>query len=220
MSIDTATPPRILIVEDDAGFARKLARILSAGGMRIAAAEPSAESALERLGEIEFDVALLDLELPGRNGVELAGDIHALRPDAAILMLTSFADEEKVFQAMMAGACGYLLKTQGLDRLQSGIETALDGGSVIDPGLARRFWNLFSSRVRAAPPATPCPLTSQEVDVLNAVARGLTNREAAHALGLQRRTVRTILSHIYTRLGARSRAEAVMKAIESGWIGL
>ena len=212
---------RILICEDDPRYSKLLAKVLGAGEDLVVVGQcPSGEEACRavRRGAPRPDLLLLDLELPGMDGI---GVIEDLLPDLSgleILVLTSFADETKVFEAMRAGAAGYLVKGIPPDRLRRGIRDVLRGGTVIEARLARRFWNYFASVRGSGGPSYG--LTAEELEVLTLVGRGLSNPETAEALGASRRTVKTHLEHIYRKLGASGRVEATVKALSAGLIEL
>ncbi|RME30412.1 MAG: DNA-binding response regulator, partial [Deltaproteobacteria bacterium] len=181
---------------------------------------PTGTAGLEVVCAVEPDLVLLDLELPDTNGIELTEQIKKRLPQVEVLILTSFDDETKVYQAILAGASGYLVKRIGPERIHDAILEVLGGGVVIEPRLARRFWNYFSSVQASTQDDKQQLLTDIERDILQMVARGLTNREAGEVLNLPRRTVRTHLSHIYRKLGTSSRSEAVVIALKKGLISL
>ena len=137
-----------------------------------------------------------------------------------MLILTSFDDEVKVYQAIQAGASGYLVKRLGPERIHQAIVEVMNGGVVIEPRIARRFWNYFQSVQAGRRDEQPPLLTETERDVLQMVARGLSNQETGRVLDMERRTVRTHLAHIYRKLGTSSRSEAVVIALRRGLITL
>jgi DNA-binding NarL/FixJ family response regulator len=145
--------------------------------------------------------------------------VKAAHPEIEVLILTSFDDEVKVYKAMQAGAGGYLVKRVAPEKIRDGILEVLGGGTVIEPRIARRFWNYFQS-VRGSGQDGESVLDPVEADILQMIARGLTNRETGTVLHLERRTVRTHLSHIYRKLGTSSRSEAVVIALRKGLINL
>ena len=213
-----------MVVEDQPRQLKALVKLLaSAPGLVVAAAAQSGEEALARLAapwpQGAPDVVLMDLELPGKDGVETTRELK-LRPAAPdVLVLTSFEDEERVFQAMRAGASGYLVKGAAPSRLFAAIADVAAGGTVVEPRLARRFWLLFRGEEPAAGVTGDAgTLTEPELEVLRMVAKGLSNAEVAHALGTERRSVRTVLGHVYDKLGARSHVEAVVIAVRRGLV--
>jgi DNA-binding NarL/FixJ family response regulator len=213
-------PVSVYAVEDDARQLRALQKALDGrDGLRWLGGAASGEQALDELLATPADVVLMDLELPGQDGVETTRALRArgLRPE--VLVLTSFDDEEHVFQAMRAGASGYVVKGGSGAKLALAILEVDAGGTVIEPRLARRFWAWFQGAREAAPPPGPS-LTAQEREVLFTVAKGLSNAEVGRVVGLDRRTVRTILGHLYAKLGVRSHVELAVTAIRLGLVEL
>ena len=214
-----ADPPiRVLLCEDDDRVRLGLARGLAALGFDVVGAVPSGEEALDQVARLAPDVLLLDLELPGMSGLDVIARLgRAAAPQ--ILVLTTFDDEQKVYQAMLGGAAGYLTKRSSLSRIAEAIRDVHAGGSVIDPPLARRFWNLFQSQVGHSA-QDPYGLTPEEVELLTLVGRGLTNPELGRAVGRSRRAVKADLERIYRKLGVRGRVDAVVKAVSLGLVKL
>jgi DNA-binding NarL/FixJ family response regulator len=213
-------PIELVVVEDDPKTMKNLLRLLSAfEEFRVVGNALSGEAGVEAITALQPHLALLDLELPDMNGIEVTARVKAARPQTEVLILTSFEDEVKVYQAIQAGASGYLVKSLAPPRLRQAILDVLAGGTVIEPRLARRFWNYFQS-VQGKPQGETLTLEELERDILTMIARGLTNQEAGKVLQLERRTVRTHLGHIYQKLGTTSRAEAVVIALRKGLIQL
>ena len=211
--------PRILICEDDARFRRLLVRVLTqVDGFELVGEVDSGEEACRRLETARADLLLLDLELPGISGMEVIERTAPLGQRPEILVLTTFTEEAKLFEAIRLGAAGYLVKGVAPSRLESAIREVLAGGTVIEPSLARRFWSYFAS-VRGRSGAD-YGLTGEEIQVLTLVGRGLSNPEAARVLGSSRRTVKAHLEQIYRKLGVTSRVEATVKALQAGLIEL
>ncbi len=212
-------PIELVVVEDDPRMMKTLVRLLgSYEELQVVGSAMSGEAAVETVAALRPQLVLLDLELPGIDGLEVTKRVKAELSDVEVLILTSFEDEVKVYQAIQAGAGGYLVKRLAMDKLRGAIRDVLDGGTVIEPRLARRFWNYFQSVQSQAEPAEPELLEPVERDILQMVARGLTNSETGDVLELERRTVRTHLGHIYRKLGTNSRAEAVTIALRKGYI--
>ncbi len=212
---------RVLICEDDPRYSRLLAKVLGAAdGVEVVGQHPSGEAACRALRQARQppDLLLLDLELPGMDGIGVIEAALPLHPGLEILVLTSFADEAKVFEAMRAGAAGYLVKGIAPEQLVRAIGEVLRGGTVIEARLARRFWNYFASVKGRG--GQPHGLTAEELEVLTLVGRGLSNPEAAEALGASRRTIKTHLERIYRKLGVSGRVEATVKALAGGLIEL
>ncbi|NMB77187.1 MAG: response regulator transcription factor [Myxococcales bacterium] len=218
----TEEPVEVVVVEDDPRTLKTLVRLLSSlPELRVVGSAVTGEAALQIVEALTPRLVLLDLELPGIDGIEVTRRIRSTHGDIEVLILTSFEDETKVYQAIQAGAGGYLVKREAARLLRQAIQDVLDGGTVIEPRLAKRFWNYFQSVQggRAEGQANSL-LSDLERDILQMVARGLTNQEAGRVLELDRRTVRTHLAHIYRKLGTSSRSEAVVLALQKGLISL
>ncbi|MCA9667216.1 MAG: response regulator transcription factor [Myxococcales bacterium] len=209
---------RVLLCEDDPRYRALMKRTLEARGFAVAAACGSGEEALAQRASAQPDVALVDIELPGIDGIETARRLLAADEELEVLMLTSFADEARVFEAMRAGAAGYLVKANSSERVADAIITVLGGGAVIDAALGRRFWNLFAASAGRA--QHHVQLDDEERAVLQLVARGLTNPEAALALGASQRAVKRRLAAVYRKLGVHGRVEASVEALRLGLVEL
>jgi len=209
----------VFAVEDNAPAMRALRKLLaSRDEVRLVGAAVSGEEALRLVPEAKPRVVLMDLELPGASGVATTRALKDLLP-LEVLVLTSFEDEQHVFDAMRAGASGYVVKGARAGKLIDAILEVDAGGTVIEPRLAKRFWAYFKGVQEPKKPSAP-NLTDLEREILFAIARGLSNQEAGSIVQLDRRTVRTHLGHIYSKLGVRSHVEAVVKALKLGLIEL
>lgn len=213
-------PIPVFAVEDDARALRALRKLLAGRAeVRLAGAAASGEEALRLLPAAVPRVVLMDLELPGASGVETTRALRRSAEAPEVLVLTSFDDEERVFDAMRAGASGYVVKGGAAEKLVAAIVEVEAGGTVIEPRLARRFWQYFKGVQEPAKPGAP-QLTELEHRVLSVIARGLSNEEAGRVIELERRAVRTQLLHIYRKLGVRSHVEAVVQALRLGILEL
>ncbi len=209
---------RVFIVEDQPALRKNLVKVLGAfDELEVLGSAQTGEEGVEQVGRLEPDVLLLDLELPGIDGIEVTRRVKRLGHALEVLILTSFDDEEKVYQAMQAGASGYLVKRVGPEKIRAGIHDVVAGGTVLEPIIARRFWNYFQS-VQARPEAgeNPWRLSPVELDVLRYVAKGLSNAEVGQVMSLERRAVRTQLSHVYRKMGVNSHVDAVVLALKAG----
>jgi DNA-binding NarL/FixJ family response regulator len=217
---DGPAPLSVAVVEDDPKVRALVVRTITAEpDLRLVSEHATGEDAAEALAAARIDVVVVDLQLPGIDGIEVVRRLGAAPPAPERLMLTAFASEEKVFEAIRAGAAGYLLKRDVPGRLPAAIREVAAGGTVIEPRLARRFWNLFESQVGRAP-ADPWGLTDAERDVLRLVARGLTNREAGGVLGRTPRQVKLELERVFAKMGVTTRVDAVTAALRAGVIEL
>jgi DNA-binding NarL/FixJ family response regulator len=216
---------RIFIVEDQPQLLKNLVKVLGTfPELEVVGTSQDGESGVEEIVRLRPQLVLLDLELPGINGIQVTQKVKRRAPEVEILILTSFDDEQKVYEAIQAGASGYLVKRVGPEKIRSGIKEVMEGGTVLEPIIARRFWNYFQSvQAKPAPdkkPENPWNLTPVEFDVLRFVAKGLSNAEVGQVMTLERRTVRTHLSHIYRKMGVNSHVEAVVLALRAGVVDL
>jgi DNA-binding NarL/FixJ family response regulator len=213
---------RIVIVEDQPTLLKNLVKAFALfSELELVGTSQDGELAVELISRVKPHLVLLDLELPGIDGIEVTRRLKRRVPEVDVLILTSFDDEKKVYEAIQAGAAGYLVKRVGPEKIRSAIREVLEGGTVLEPIIARRFWNYFRS-VAAKPHAenNPWKLTSAEFDVLRYVTKGLSNAEVGSAMTIERRTVRTHLSHIYRKMGVNSHVEAVVLALKAGIVEL
>jgi DNA-binding NarL/FixJ family response regulator len=188
----------------------------------------SGEATLELLEKRQPEVLLQDLGLPRMSGIEVTREVKRRWPSVEVLIFTIFDEEEKVLEAVKAGASGYLLKGTAAGKIVEAIREVRSGGSVIQPNLARRLLKHFHVPEDAVDPFPPPresraepktrPLTEREIDILRLIAKGLSNNEAARVLGLSRATVRTHLEHIYQKLEVTNRVEAVTEGLRKGLI--
>jgi DNA-binding NarL/FixJ family response regulator len=212
-------PIRIYVVEDDTRQLRAMRKLLEGDpGVLMVGAASSGEQALREIAAATPDLVLMDLELPGASGIETTRALRLRSAEPEILVLTSYDDEDHVFEAMRAGAGGYVVKGASAEKLLAAIREIDAGGTVIEPRLARRFWAYFKG-VQEPKKAAP-EMTHMEREVLFAIAKGLSNAEVGRVVGLDRRTVRTHLGHIYSKLGVRSHVDAVIAALKLGLVEL
>jgi NarL family two-component system response regulator LiaR len=171
--------------------------------------------AVDQVRQLLPDVVLMDLVMPEMDGIEATRKIRAISPDTQVIVLTSFAEDEKVFPSIKAGALGYLLKDVSPTDLIKAIQAARRGEAQLHPEIARKLMDEFSSR-----PREPIPeeLTERELDVLRLVARGLTNREIAQKLVISEKTVKTHVSNILGKLRLSDRTQAAIYALRQGLV--
>ena len=208
-------PISVAIVEDDSEIRASLVRAVQrARGLAFAADFSDAESALAALPALAPDVVIMDIQLPGADGVECTRRLKALRPATQVLVFTVFMDSEWIFRALSAGASGYLLKRTSRAEIIEAIEQVAQGGAPMSGEIARRVVESFHARAPATQ-AGPAPadeqLTAREDEVLQLLAAGLGTKTIASQLALSAETIRFHLKHIYQKLHVRSRTEAVIK---------
>lgn len=209
---------RVLIVDDHAVVREGLrAFINSEPGMEVVGEAADGVEAVHKAQALSPDVILLDLLMPRKSGIEAIGEIKANNPEARILVLTSYADDDKVFPAIKAGALGYLLKDSSPQELLQAIRDTYQGESSLHPIIARKLIHELN-RPTDLPP-TDEPLTEREVEVLKLVAQGLANNEIARTLAISERTVRTHVSNILSKLHLANRTQAALYAIREGLTG-
>ena len=201
----------VSIVEDNAAFAQELARILAASaGVMLIDQLRSAEEALENLPLRPPNVALMDVQLPGISGIECIGRLASRLPDTSFVVLSSFDHDESIFEALRAGAVGYVMKTVDADGIIGAVKLAAAGGSPMSPSIARRVVRFFSQLQLQKRPEL-LGLTPRELGVLAPLAKGLRYKEIADQLEIGEETVRTHLRNIYKKMHVTSRTEAVAK---------
>lgn len=207
-------PVNVWLVEDNHAFRNTVARVLGKiEGLDCSQQFPNAEDALDAMmGGAVPDVILLDVELPGQNGIEAVWKIKSVSPSTRVVMLTVFDDDEKVFKAICAGASGYLLKTSPVERIVESIYEVLAGGAPMAPRVAKSVLNMFAKMAQPKPDEA-YGLTPREQKILELMTQGLIKKEIADKLSLSYHTVDTHLRNIYTKLHVHSRTGAVAKAI-------
>jgi NarL family two-component system response regulator YdfI len=176
-------------------------------------------AALRLINEVQPDVILLDIRMPGMDGFEALGHIRKTWPQIAVLILTTYDEDELVMRGLQAGACGYLLKESPLEALFQAVRTAARGEIVVQPEVMARILSHTTYAISTSPSdivPSYMQLTQREQEVLAGVARGERSKEIAAHLGITERTVRAYLTNIYTKLNVDSRSAAVAVAIERG----
>jgi DNA-binding NarL/FixJ family response regulator len=203
----------IWLIEDNATFRGAVARVLEeSGDLHCSGAFVRCEDALAALGRSPAPrLILLDVGLPGMSGLDGIPLLRQQAPSALILVLTVFEDDEKIFRAICAGACGYLLKTAASGELVQAVREALAGGGPMNARIARRVLDMFA---RLAPPRGDYGLSPREKEILEATVQGRTKKEIAALLDLSFHTVDSHLRHIYQKLEVNTRTGAVAKALK------
>ncbi len=214
MKTNDSTALKIWAVEDNAAYRSALAFVFKKAGDLNLQTFSNAEDALAALrGAAPPDAVLLDVQLPGMDGISAISRFKELAPEVCIVMLTVFEDSEKVFRALCAGASGYLLKTLPAERIVEAVREAAAGGAPMSPGVAKAVLGRF---VQLAAPGQggDYDLSDREREVLELMTQGLIKKEIADRLGLSFHTVNTHLRNIYTKLHVGTRGAAVAKALK------
>lgn len=206
-----------VFLADDHELVRYALRVLIEAEPDMEVVGEAADSQAAVTGCIESvpDVLLLDLRMPGQGGIEVCREVRRACPSTAVVVLTSFDGDEEVFGAVGAGACGYLLKDTAPERMAQSIRAVVSGQSVFDSGVASRIIN---GRAPAAEETDV--LSEREMDVLQLLAKGLSNREIGRSLWIGETTVKTHVSHILHKLGQSDRTNAVLAAVKAGLVRL
>lgn len=208
---------KLLIVEDHPMFRDGLAAVLrTMPGIELAGLARDAEEAVRMAGELEPDLVLMDIHLPGINGIEATRRIVSQRPETRILILTMFDDDQSVFAAMRAGARGYLLKEATPAEIMRAIDAVGQGEAIFSPSIARRMMFYFETLQPKAEPDVFPELTDREREILGWIAKGMNNSEIAKQLGIAQKTMRNYVSIILSKLQAADRAQAIVMAREAG----
>jgi DNA-binding NarL/FixJ family response regulator len=210
---------RVVLVDDDALMRAGLEAILSSdGAIEVVGEASDGRDAVERVRELRPDVVLMDVRMPGLDGIAATREIVATMPETRVVILTTFEDDEYIFGALTAGASGFLLKRTSPELLLEAIKAVAAGDSLLSPSVTRRVID----RMAALPSAEAVldrrvdRLTAREREVLEQLARGLSNAEIAEALVIEESTVKTHVKRILMKLGLRDRVQAVIFAYESG----
>jgi DNA-binding NarL/FixJ family response regulator len=208
-------PIRIVVVDDQTLVREGLALLLEmTPGLVVVGTAAGALQVLDLVAAQSPDVVLMDVRMPGMNGVAATREIRARFPHTRVIVLTTFDDDEYVFESLRAGASGYLLKNADPDHLAAAIRAVHAGDSILDPAVAARV--IRRATHADAEPVPTERLTPREREVLRLMAHGATNAEIAARLCLVEGTVKNHVSHILSKLGARDRADAARLAVEWG----
>jgi DNA-binding NarL/FixJ family response regulator len=210
-------PIRVLIADDHPLFRDGMRGLLDeVDDTQVVGEATTGEEAVELAEKLQPDVILMDIKMPGINGIEATREILHTSPHIGVLVVTMFEDEDSVFAAMRAGARGYLLKDARGEEVLRAIRAVNDGEAIFGPGVAQKLMDFFSAEKPAAPPRAFPELTTREEEVLSLIAQGYGNKEIAERLFLSLKTVRNHVSNIFTKLQVADRAQAVIRAREAG----
>jgi DNA-binding NarL/FixJ family response regulator len=204
---------RVFLLDDHEIVRRGVADLLGSDpGITVVGEAKNAKEAVARIPALRPDVAILDVRLPDGSGVSVCRDVRSLLPELKVIMLTSYSDDEALFDAIMAGASGYLLKQILGQDLVSGVRTVASGGSLLDPAATTA---VLERMRRSAEPTGPLEtLSDQERTVLELIGEGLTNRQIGERMFLAEKTVKNYVSHLLAKLGLERRTQAAVLATE------
>jgi len=213
---------QVLVVDDQRLMREGLRTLLELEpDLRVAGEAGDGQAALDAYAALQPDVVLMDVRMPGMDGVEATRRLREQWPGARVIILTTFNDDASVFEGLRAGALGYLLKDVSGQELAEAVRTVAGGGALIEPSVARRVLAEFA---RLAPPARPPdaglaePFSEREREIVRLVAAGLSNREIGERLCLAEGTVKNYVTTILQKMGARDRTQAALRAREMGLI--
>ena len=213
---------KILIADDHAVVRDGTRQILEQqSDLEVIAEAADGAEAVKLAGSTKPDVAIIDISMPGMDGIEATRQIKKLYPQIAVLILSAYDDDQFVFSLLEAGAAGYLLKSVRGHELIEAVRQVHAGESVLHPAIARKVLNRFvPASGKAAGQKSAEVLSDREIEVLKYATRGLSNQEIADELCLSLRTVQAHLGHIFNKLQVSSRTEAVVRALKEGWVTL
>jgi DNA-binding NarL/FixJ family response regulator len=207
---------KIAIVEDNGTLRKYLADMVGGTpGHRCVCTCVSAEEALVEIPKHKPDVVLMDIHLPGESGIACTARLREKMPNLQVIMLTVYKDIKMIFQALKAGACGYVLKRSGDQEILDAIAEVRAGGAPMTSEIARMVVRSFMEPPKVTDPAGTDQLSAREMEILSLVAEGCPNKEIASRLSISNATVRTHLMHIYEKLHVRCRTEAAAKYFRS-----
>ncbi len=211
---------RVVLADDHAVVRKGIREFLEEeGDIAVVAEATDGDSAMARTKEHSPEVLVLDIQMPGKSGIEVARSLRAAGSQFAILILTAYDDDPYIMAGIQAGANGYVLKSAAPEEIVRAVRAVHEGQSAVDPAVAAKLMAYVAGQHKTAPSAPIYePLTERELEVLAYVARGLTNRAIGHQLGISDRTVQGHLANIFAKMGVSSRTEAVMTAVKQGWI--
>ena len=212
---------RVMLVDDQALFREGLRTLLSVvPGIEVLGEAANGEAAVQQVRRLRPQVVLMDLRMPVLNGVEATRRLRTEAPEARVIVLTTFDDDEDVFDALRAGAVGYLLKDATRDKLVEAIRSAARGESFLQPSVAAKVVAEFSRLAPGRPPVTALvePLSDRELEVLRCLTQGMSNKEIANALGIAEGTAKNHMTNILGKLGVLDRTQAALRARDLGLV--
>ena len=218
----SARPIRVLIADDQRVVREGLVMVLGLlDDVEVVGTASDGAEAIVMAAELCPDIVLMDLRMPRCDGVQATRSLREQQPAVKVVVLTTYADDRSVIEALRAGARGYLTKDAGGEEIRQGLRQVFEDGAVIDPAVQRHLLEAIGAGpppAQAAPPASALPggLTPREAEVLTLIASGLSNTEIAGRLVVTEGTVKSHVNHLFAKIGARDRAQAVTYAYQNG----
>ncbi|HYB26764.1 MAG TPA: response regulator transcription factor [Solirubrobacteraceae bacterium] len=212
------TDLKVIVVDDHELFRRGLIGLLEERGIQVVGEAALAADAIRQAAEMGPGVVLMDLTMPGMSGIEATQRLTAVAPLVRVLVLTVSSDDQHVMDALLAGACGYVLKDSPVEQIVEGIRSAERGESFISPRIARHLIRRLREPPEVEPALTGADLTPRELEVLDLLARGLDNSEIANALFLSQHTIKNHVSSILIKLQVENRIQAAVRAVRGGLV--
>ncbi len=210
-------PLRVLIADDHPLFRKGMRAFLTATpGTEVVGEATTGQEAIELAAALQPDVILMDLQMPGINGIEATRQILHTSPHIRILVVTLFEDDASIFTALRAGARGYILKDAKEEEMLRAIRAVGSGEAIFSPAIATRLMDFFAAPRPAAPKEIFPTLTEREREILQMIARGRTNNDIAKELALSSKTVGNYVSNIFSKLQVADRAQAIIRARDAG----
>ena len=210
---------RVAVVDDQRLFTRGLSGLVDMlPGLEVVGVAYDGAQGVELCRKREPDVVLMDISMPKMDGISATREIKDLLPQTAVIILTGHEEDEHVFEGIKAGAQGYLLKDSDPEDLARAIRTVHTGDTIIAPDLAQKMLNTFQAGGSGGSRLAPPPLTGRELEVIRALAQGMSDRQIARSLSISEKTVRNHTSNIYRKLHIFDRTQAVIYAIREGVI--
>jgi DNA-binding NarL/FixJ family response regulator len=207
-----------VLVVDDQSMVRAGFRMLLSGeeDIDVVAEASNGREAVDKAARFKPDVVLMDIRMPELDGLQASREILAANPGARILILTTFDLDEYIYEALRAGASGFVLKDDPPENLIAAIRTVAAGDALLSPSVTQQVIGQFARLPKPAPPRELEDLTSREMEVLKLIARGLSNAEIGEQLFISDTTVKTHVTHVFQKLGLRDRVQAVVLAYQAG----
>jgi DNA-binding NarL/FixJ family response regulator len=209
---------RVVVIDDHELFRGGLVALLEERGIQVVGEAGLAADGIRQVCEQSPDIVLMDLSMPGMSGVEATQRLSAVAPLVRVLVLTVVADQQSVTDALLAGACGYLLKDASMEQIVEGVRAAVRGESSISPRIASQLVRRLREPVEGGPSLSGAELTPRELEVLGLLARGVDNPRIARTLHLSQHTVKNHVSSILVKLQVENRIQAAVRAVRGGLV--